>query len=156
MPNNWIRTLFVQSFEKNNPTFEDVISKFSWKQIIICAILVASYLSVSCQDEEYYEENYLRFENHVYNENIQTVQLNIDGNVMSAPIINLFANQKLRLSFDDLGEDHISYYYTLIHCSANWEDSELFSTEYIQGVPEDVIYENSYSRSIGQRTYTIG
>ncbi len=62
------------------------------------------------------------------------------------PIINLGGNEKLRLSFDDLGEEHKSYYYTLIHCSANWESSDLFSTEYIQGVAEDVIYENSYSR----------
>ncbi|MBL4653137.1 MAG: DUF5103 domain-containing protein [Flavobacteriales bacterium] len=127
-----------------------MISKLGYNQFTICLILVISTLSASSQDDEYYNEDYLRFENHVYHENIQTVQLNIDGNIMSAPIINLYANEKLRLSFDDLGEDHINYNYTIIHCSANWEDSELFSTEYIQGVPEDVIYENSYSRSIGQ------
>jgi hypothetical protein len=116
----------------------------------IFSLLIFSSFICFCQEEDYYKEDYLRFENHVYHDNIQTVQLNINGNVMSAPIINIRGNQKLRLSFDDLGEDHKSYYYTMIHCSANWEDSELFSTEYIQGVPEDVIYENSYSRSIGQ------
>ncbi|MBL4624092.1 MAG: DUF5103 domain-containing protein [Flavobacteriales bacterium] len=117
---------------------------------LFCILLTVNSLPSFSQDDEYYDEDYLRFENHVYHDNIQTVQLNINGNLMSAPIIHLLGNQKLRLSFDDLGEDHKSYYYTLIHCSANWENSELFSTEYIQGVPEDVIYENSYSRSVGQ------
>ena len=94
----------------------------------IFSLLIFSSFICFCQEEDYYKEDYLRFENHVYHDNIQTVQLNINGNVMSAPIINIRGNQKLRLSFDDLGEDHKSYYYTMIHCSANWEDSELFST----------------------------
>lgn len=95
--------------------------------------------------QDYYGENIIYYEDHVYRNNIHTVQLNDSSFQLSSPILQLGAGQQLRLSFDDLEGGLKTYNYTLIHCSQNWEPSGLATAEYITGFGNDAISEYKYS-----------
>jgi hypothetical protein len=64
---------------------------------------------------------------------------------MSPPVIKLGAGQKLILSFDDLQGDIKRYYFTLIHCDAMWQPSDIPKSDYIQGFYEDEISDHAFS-----------
>lgn len=95
------------------------------------------------QDEnEYYS---VTNEDIIYKNNIKTVLLYKNGFEFSQPIITLFANEKLKLSFDDLIDVVKTYRYTLVHCDANWETSDIQQNEYIEGFTDDVIEDYQFS-----------
>ncbi|MGZ4159041.1 MAG: hypothetical protein ACXVED_18660, partial [Bacteroidia bacterium] len=52
--------------------------------------------------DDYYGDNTLRFEDHVYKKNIKTVELRDETFLLSKALINLESQEKLKLSFDDL------------------------------------------------------
>ncbi len=94
----------------------------------------------------YKGESRLVYEDHIYLNSIKTVQLYDSSFQLSSPIIQLGTKQQLKLSFDDLEGGSKSFTYTLIHCSADWEPSDLSIMEYITGFQTDNITE--YGSSI--------
>lgn len=95
--------------------------------------------------DDYYGDNTLRYEDYVYKPNIKSVQLYDESFVLGQPILNLGSDEKLKLSFDDLDADLKNYSYTIIHCNANWEPSDLVSAEYIDGFADNNINDHRYS-----------
>lgn len=93
--------------------------------------------------------NYLIFaqpvNEQVYNTNIKTIQLFKKGFVLSDPIITLNSDDELLLCFDELTNDSKSYSYTFIHCTPDWEPSNLIKSEYISGFTTNPI--NNYTFS---------
>ncbi len=61
------------------------------------------------------------------------------------PIIRL--GERIIFSFDDTEGDEKGYSYKLTHCDADWEKSNISSTEFLDGFNEDTIrnYENSFN-----------
>ncbi len=94
---------------------------------------------------DYYKSNYLRYDNHVYVDNIKTVLLYPAGAETGTPTIKLNANGKLMLSFDDLDNDIKNYSYTFIHCEADWTPSDYDKANYITGYTDEPIETNQYS-----------
>lgn len=95
--------------------------------------------------EEYYGSNTIRYEDYIYRPEIKTVRFYDENFELSQPIINLLSQEKLKLSFDDLDADLKNYSFTVIHCNANWEPSDLMPAEYIDGFQESVISDYRYS-----------
>lgn len=95
--------------------------------------------------EDYYGDNTIRYEDYVYKSNIKSVQLYDESFQLSQPLLSLGADEKLKLSFDDLDADLKSYSYTIIHCNANWEPSDLVPAEYIDGFADNTINDYRYS-----------
>lgn len=101
------------------------------------------------------DEN-LRYDNHIYLDNIKTVKFNSNGayNVetrngvsginATLPIVRLGRDQ-LFFSFDDMDEDAKNYVYTLTHCNADWTPSNLVQMDYIDGFQEEDMDEFEYS-----------
>lgn len=86
------------------------------------------------------------YEDHVYQKNIKTVQLLVEGKPFSNPIINLGnGGEGLLLNFDDLNGGFENYTYTIIHCNADWSPSNLFQNQYLSGFFEDQISDNRQS-----------
>ncbi len=81
----------------------------------------------------------------VYKKNIRTVLFHQKGNQLSNPNIRLNSEERVVLSFDDLNNDPIDYYYTITHCNKNWRESNLMKSEYISGFNENPITEYDYS-----------
>ncbi len=113
--------------------------------LIILITLISNY-SYSQEDSvEYFNNNFLRYQDYTYKENIKTVQLYRKGWELSYPIMKLNSSNKLILSFDDIDTEFKDYYYKLIHCDANWNPSDLSEQEYLYGFTENQIFEYDYS-----------
>ena len=50
------------------------------------------------------------------------------------PIIRLGSEDRVEITFDEIGEDNQFLEYRLLHCNANWQPSSLLDSEYIDGV----------------------
>jgi hypothetical protein len=76
---------------------------------------------------------------HVFSRDIKTVQFYKDGWNLSYPVIRHNSNEKLILSFDLLKERPETFYYTFIHCTKDWQKTDIFQTDYLEGYNENDI-----------------
>jgi len=102
-------------------------------------------IKVINNNDDYAEDNFLRYDDYIYKDSIKTALLHNSKNELSYPIISLQSGETISLSFDDLGRGFKTYMYTLIHCTPNWEKSDLNNNEYIDGFEEDEIFDFKYS-----------
>ena len=99
---------------------------------------------------DFYSDSYLRNDNHVYQHNIQAVELSRVGFELADPIITLNSDELLNVAFDDLHGSFTQYYYQIQHCTANWEKSEIWTNEYIDG--QEVGQVETFESSFNTRT----
>ncbi|MBK7669398.1 MAG: DUF5103 domain-containing protein [Sphingobacteriaceae bacterium] len=90
-------------------------------------------LTISFAQDDYVNDDQLRYEDYIYKPNIKTVQLHETSWEFSLPLIKFNAGEQLQLSFDDLDGDKKQYSLTLVHCDAKWNPTDLMISEYIQG-----------------------
>ncbi len=99
------------------------------------------------------------FYDKVYSKDIKTVILKTENTSFSYPVITLNSEQKINLSFDDLNPDNqvFDYQYTIIHCNADWTQSGLDFSEYIEGFDENDVtdYQNSFNTLVSYVHYSI-
>ena len=118
-------------------------------QILILTLLIA--LTSKGQDENFY------YENAVYNENIKTVLMYREGFDLSNPVIELGKDVRLVLTFDDLSGEVKNYYYTIVHCDADWNESYIPQTEYLEGFTDNPVddYKRSFNTTFNYINYRI-
>jgi hypothetical protein len=96
-------------------------------------ILVLSFLFFT---NYLFGANNIRYEDEVYYPSIKTVLFYKSGKINSFPMMDLNnPNDFLTLAFDDLEGGFKNLYFTIIHCNVDWEPSELFPGDYIDGMP---------------------
>lgn len=110
--------------------------------ILIFLLLIARVLYAQ---DDYYKPDFFEYSDKIYKPTIKTVQLHDKDFELSMPVIRLFTDDKLKLSFDDLDTDLKELSYTIIHCDATWQPTNISPSEYIDGYSEDVISEYNYS-----------
>ena len=49
------------------------------------------------------------------------------------------SDEQLQLKFDDLEGNIKQYFFSVIHCDANWRPTNIWTNEYLEGVQEDLI-----------------
>ena len=81
----------------------------------------------------------------VYDDNIKTVLLYPPSDQLLPPVIRLNSTDKLRLSFDDMSPESYQFKYTFVHCTENWETSDLDQMDYLNGFFEDDITQYEFS-----------
>ncbi|UZT99890.1 DUF5103 domain-containing protein [Chryseobacterium fluminis] len=79
----------------------------------------------------------------VFGQNIQSIQLFNPQTNDETPVIN--PNQQLVLSFDDLTNASEIYRYTLKHYDKNWQEDNLFFTEFAKGSLNALLDKFEYS-----------
>jgi hypothetical protein len=126
----------------------------------ILFLIFYSHILISqlqAQEEPYYSTKFIRNDNAVYREKIQTVLLYKSGFELSPPIIQLHTPEKLVLVFDDLDADYKQYRYTIIHCDAFWNNSDLQKMEYIEGYQDEFIedYKFSFNTTVPYVNYVL-
>ena len=72
------------------------------------------------------------YSNGVFDKRIKSVQLYKEGWNLSYPVLKLNGTDKLELHFD-LIDDNNETYYTFFHCDRNWQKSDIFTNEYLEG-----------------------
>jgi len=121
------------------------------KRIALIPIIVLLVTNVFSQQHrqaktnDYYRENFIRNSDFVYKDNIKTVLLYRKGFELSAPMLQLNSGEQLVFSFDDLDADNKKYDYTIIHCDADWNLSDLMPNEYLESFTDDYIENFQYS-----------
>lgn len=81
----------------------------------------------------------------VYDDNIQTVLLHPPADQLLPPVIRLNSTDKLRLSFDDFSPEYYRFKYTFVHCTEDWETSNLDQMDYLDGFFEGDITQYEFS-----------
>jgi hypothetical protein len=114
-------------------------------QYIIILLSFIGGFTLHAQEQDYFTEDYIRHKDYIYKDYIRSPVLYREGWQMSPPVIRLGSGQKLILSFDDLQGDVKRYYFTIIHCDAMWQPSDISKSEYIQGFYEDEISDHAFS-----------
>lgn len=69
----------------------------------------------------------------IFSRQFRTLKTEVEDNFMSPPVIRLGTNDRILISFDEIGEDNSYMEYRLIHCNADWQPSRLVESEYISG-----------------------
>jgi len=110
--------------------------KFRLNLMIWC---IFSALVSSGQSNRFYHEN------AVFREEIKSVQMFREGYELSNPVLELNENARLVLKFDDLSGEIKNYWYTILHCDADWNESFLNQNEYLEGFPENRL--DDYAKS---------
>lgn len=105
--------------------------------------LTASSAKAEKRVNQYNE--YLRYENYIYDSDIKTVQLNPFGDDQAPPIMRLNSGNQLYLNFDDLSAEFKNFSYTFIHCDAYWSPSDLMKQEYLTGFQTNYIEDYTFS-----------
>jgi len=107
-------------------------------------------LQGSFEDPSYYT-------NTIFDKRIKTVQLYREGWNLSYPLINLNSDERLVLHFDLLDDQAETYYYTFVHCSKDWEKSDIFINDYLEGFPENEIedFKPSFNTTVDYIHYKL-
>lgn len=70
----------------------------------------------------------------IKSDHIATLQVVADNDWLTMPVIRLNSGQRIHIEFDDLTHQYNRYAYKVIHCEADWTESEeLFESDYIEG-----------------------
>ena len=93
----------------------------------------------------------------VYTKNIKTVRIHQNGLEQSYPIINIDSKNPLLFSFDHIETATNYYYYTIVHCTYDWQPSNIMFFEYADGFEENEIrnYETSINTLIPYTHYEL-
>ena len=94
-------------------------------------------------------KDFFLYGDFIHKNNVHTVLFNRKGFELAPPIIRLHSAEVVELRFDDLDADYKNYYFTVVHCNADWQPSELSPFEYLDGFFEEQV--TSYARSINTR-----
>ena len=108
--------------------------------LLISLFTLLSFFSFA-QDEEYFSNNTLRYDNFIYKESIKTPLIYRQGFELSYPVVELNTNDTIVLTFDDLADAIGNYSYTLIHCNSNWLPTSLSPNDFIDGFVENPVTE---------------
>ncbi len=111
--------------------------KKNFRLILLFTFFV--YLKMQAQESDYFKDDHLRYENHVYRSNIKTAILELENVPLSIPLIELGGNEYLELSFDDLDGEFKDYSFKFFHCDPYWNKSNLDETEFLNGFYTDHI-----------------
>lgn len=95
--------------------------------------------------------------NGIYRENIRSVQFYREGWDFSQPVIELGADQRLLLKFDEIAEGVTNFHYSITHCDADWNPSRLVQSEYMEGFIENPVndYASSANTTIKYTNYLL-
>ncbi|MCS5663980.1 MAG: DUF5103 domain-containing protein [Flavobacteriales bacterium] len=109
---------------------------------IIVALLLMVYQTVAAQPE--WESGQI-LRDTVCSTKIKTCMLTPPESLIDFPVIAMNSPERLLLQFDDFDFDSRDYMYSISHCNADWSISDLHSSEFIDGFPENYIHEYEFS-----------
>jgi len=151
---------FCINTKPNNMPMSAIVHRLTMKEatiIILATVLFllnqttvqaqkkASRSKGNNQTDDYFDPAFVRNENQIFDQDITTVLFHREGWELSPPIIELNSDERLTLSFDDLAAGYKVFGYTVIHCDADWQPTDLWQNEYISGFTDDYIRDYNFS-----------
>ena len=87
----------------------------------------------------------------VYRHEIKSVEFYNTAKQASFPLITLNSGETVTLGFDNLLGGTLNYHYTIEHCDAEWNSSNISTAEYLKNYSDDRILNYSYSIATVQK-----
>jgi len=121
---------------------------------IIVGLLFMLYQTLTAQPE--WESGQVLGDS-VYSVKVKTCMLTPLESLIGFPAIAINSPERLLLQFDDFDFDSRDYMYSVSHCDADWSISDLHSSEFIDGFPENYIqdYEFSFNTKLSYVHYEL-
>lgn len=96
-------------------------------------------------------------QNGIFVDNIKSLQVKPNGEWGEQPVMPLGGANYMEISFDDLQHNFVRYTYTLTHCNADWKQSDLIRSEYMDGFDDNRIdeYDQSMNTEMEYNHYTF-
>lgn len=118
-----------------------LLKMIAYKSLVFRSMLfIALFISAL----SFIAQSELRYEDYVYQPEIKTPLCYLQGDLLSAPFIELNAG-RIEVRFDDFSSEIKDYYYyTIVHCDYWWNPSDLDKSDYMTG-----FFENSITNSEG-------
>lgn len=69
----------------------------------------------------------------IFDPKYKTLKTCTADDFMSPSVIRLGTNDRIVVTFDEIGEDNSYLEYRLVHCNADWQPSRLVESEYLDG-----------------------
>lgn len=93
----------------------------------------------------------------VYVNNLKSLRVLVNDEWDSEPVMLLHGGQYVNIVFDDMQHTYVRRTYTITHCNADWTQSELLESEYMDGFNGQPIdgYEPSLSSSSIYNHYSL-
>lgn len=82
----------------------------------------------------------------VFKDRVKSLQAAVNGDVSAPPVITLGTSDHITFTFDHLAEDREFLRYSLVHCNADWQPSQLVSSEYLDGFNEGRVDDYAFSQ----------
>ncbi len=110
-----------------------------------------------CFGQDDYVGHFLEYKNKTYHPDIKSVRIYQSNLEASFPIIRLGEEQKLILEYDWLNSSRQTMYYSIQHCTSNWEPTNISPSDYIDGYREEEIADavGSYNTIISYYHYKL-
>ena len=96
-------------------------------------------------------------ESGAFADNIKSLQVNANGEWGEQPVMLLGGGNYVEISFDDLQHNFVRYTYSIIHCNADWQQSDLIRSEYMTGFDDNRIddYDQSTTTQMDYNHYSF-
>ncbi len=94
----------------------------------------------------------------IYDPQIKTLQVVVDDDWLSIPVMKLNSSETLNVSFDQLSHTYHRYMYKIEHCEADWSISQqLLESNYLVGFNDNIIddYELSINTNVLYTHYSV-
>ena len=101
-------------------------------------------LCIVTQAQEFYRTKVMR-------EDIRSLEIKVQGEVISTPFIELNGEKPVEIIFDALYSRGSRFVYSVIHCDADWKKSRLISIDYMSGFHQTPI--DDYANASGTTTH---
>ena len=96
--------------------------------VAFIVMLSVAVFSLSADAAERMETRTMTFD-----PNFRSLQVKLEGNDYFPPIITRGNDDHITISFDELKDDVTYLRYSLVHCNADWQPSDLVESEYVDG-----------------------
>ena len=70
---------------------------------------------------------------HIFDSNVRSVKVSLESNMYIPPVLMLGSDERLIVNFDYLDYDVHYLRYSVTHCNADWQPSQLVESEYVSG-----------------------
>ena len=96
-----------------------------------------------------------KYRTQIFDNEIKTLQTCLAGDPLSYPVLTLGSNDRMLVSFDQMSHFAKNYYYSIVHCNADWTQSSLFEMEYLDGFVNPMVenYEMSMNTTVDYTHY---
>ncbi len=105
----------------------------------ITYLFLLQIISCPVQAQNSYEDENGVLREMVFSAEYKTIQFYREGWTESYPISKLEGDVPLILEFDDLSKNQPTLLYKILHCNADWTQSDISEQEYLEGYSESEV-----------------